>query len=76
MLQEKSETVDIAQVGTSNSSIDTQKKRVEFLDNSKRHDGSEEDSSDSDGDEKETTQEQPRPLRLSVRVTVPPIRYD
>jgi len=38
-------------------------------------DGSEENSSDSDGEEQEATQEQPRPLRWSVRVKVPPIRY-
>ena len=35
----------------------------------------EEDSSDSDGDKQEATQEQPRPLRRSVRVMVPSTRY-
>ena len=33
-------------------------------------------SSDSDGDKHEATQEQPRLLRRSVRITMPPIRYD
>ena len=64
------------QVEASNSLADTQEKKVEFSKNSKLADGLEEDSSDSDGDEHEATQEQPRPLRQSVRVTVPPIRYD
>jgi len=41
----------------------------------KRPEGSEEDSSDSDRDEHEATQEQPRSLKRSVRVTVPPTRY-
>ena len=35
----------------------------------------EEDSSDSDEDKQEATQEQLRPLRRSVRVTMPPTRY-
>ena len=38
--------------------------------------GQKRDSSDSDGDEQEVTQEQPRLLRQSVRVTVPPTKYD
>jgi len=76
MLREKSETEDKAQGGASDSSAaDTQKKGVKFSDSTKRPEGSEEDSPDSDGDKQETTQEQPRPLRQSVRVTVPPTRY-
>jgi len=62
LLREKSETVDKAQGGASDSSADTQEKKVEFSDSSKRPEGSEEDSSDSDGDEQEVTQEQRKPL--------------
>ena len=54
---------------------DTQEKRVEFSESPKRPEGSEKDSSDSDGDKQEATQEQPRQLRRSVRVTVPPTRF-
>jgi len=73
MLREKSEKEDKAQGGISDSSAaNTQEKGVEFSDNSKRPEGSEEDSSDSDGDKQEAIQEQPRPLRRLVRVTVPP----
>ena len=65
-----------AQSGVSDSSADTQKKRVEFSESPKRPEGSKEDSSDSDRDDQDATQEQPRPLRRSVRVTMPPTRYD
>jgi len=75
MLQDKSETEDRTQGGASDSSADTQKKRVEFSDSPKRPDGSEEDFLDLDGDEHESTQEQPRSLRQSIRVTAPPISY-
>jgi len=76
ILREKSETEDKAQGGASNSSAaDTQKKRVEFSNSPKRPEGSEEDFSDSDEDKLEATQEQLRPLRRSVRVTVSPTRY-
>ena len=76
ILREKSETEDKAQGEASDSSaVDTQKKRVGFSNNPKRPKVSEEDSSDSDGDKKEATQEQFRPLRRSVRVTVPPTIY-
>ena len=51
-------------------------KGVEFSDSLKRPEGSKEDSSDSDGDKHETTQEQLRPLRMSIRVTMTPTRYD
>ena len=75
MLRDKSETEDKAQGGASDSSTaDIQEKRVEFLESPKKPD--DEDSSDSDGDDHGTTQEQPRPLRRSVSVTVPPTRYD
>ena len=67
---------DKVQGGASNSLVDTQEKEVKFSESPKRSEGSEEDSSDSNGDEQEATQEQPRPLRWSVRVTVPSIRYD
>ena len=70
----KNQCYNKAQGGASDSSADTQEKGVEFSESSKRLEGSEEDSLDSDGDEQEATQEQPRPLRWSVRVTVPPIR--
>ena len=76
MLQEKSETEDIAQGGASESSPDTQENEVEFSESPKRPEGLEKDSSDSDRDEQEATQEQLRPLRRSVRVTMPPTRYD
>jgi len=75
MLREKSETEDKAQGAASDSSADTQEKEVEFSESPKRSEGSEDDSSDSDGDNQEAIQEQPRPLRRSVKVTVPPIRY-
>ena len=72
MLREKSETEDKAQGGASDSSTaDTQKKGVEFSYNPKRPKGSEEDFSDSDGDKHEATQEKSRPLRRSIRVTMP-----
>jgi len=74
-LQEKSETEDKLQGGASDSSTDTQEKRVEFSESPKMLEWSKEDSSDLDEDEQEATQEQTRPLRLSVRVTVPPTRY-
>ena len=45
MLQEKSETEDKAQGGASNSSADTQEKKVEFLESPKRPEGLEDDSS-------------------------------
>ena len=63
------------QGGASDSSTDTQENKVEFSENSKRPDGSEGDSSDSDRDEHKATQGQPKPLRWSVRVMVPPISY-
>jgi len=75
MLQKKSETEDKVQGEAPDSSADIQKKGVEFSKNPKRPDGSDKDSSYSDGNEYETTQEQPKLLRQSVRVTVPPIRY-
>jgi len=75
MLQKKSETENKVQGVAPNSSADTQKKRVEFSENPKRSDGSDEDSSDSDGDGQEANQEQLTPLRRPVRVMVPPIRY-
>jgi len=75
MLQEKSKTEDKAQGGASDSSTNTQEKKVEFLDNPKRPDESEEDSSDSYRNEQKATQKQPRPLRQSIRVTVPPAWY-
>ena len=55
MLQEQSETEDKTQGGTSDSSIDTQEKGVEFWNKPKRPEGSEEDSSDLDGDNQEAT---------------------
>ena len=73
---EKSQAEDKAQDEASNSSAaDTQEKGVEFSDSPSRPEGSEEDSSDLDGDDQEATQEQPRLLRWSVRVTVPLTRY-
>jgi len=60
----------------SDNSVDTQEKGVKFSDSPKRPEGSEEDFSDSDGDDQEATQEQSRLLRRSVRVKVPPKRYD
>jgi len=50
------------------SLADTQEKEVEFSESSKKPQEREEDSSDLDGDEHEATQEQPRPLRRSIRV--------
>jgi len=38
-------------------------------------DKSDEDSSDSDRNEQETTQEQPRSLKQSVRISMPPTKY-
>ena len=67
----KSETEDKAQ-GPSDSSTDTHEKGVKFSYSPKRPEGSGEDSSDSDGDKQVAILEQPRPLRRSVRVTVPP----
>jgi len=75
MLREKSETENKAQGGASDSSTNAPEKGVEFSESPKRPEGSEEDSSNPDGDNQETTQEQPRPLRRLVRVTVPPTRY-
>ena len=43
ILKEKSKTEDKAQSGASDSSADTQKKKVEFSKNPKRHERSEED---------------------------------
>jgi len=57
---------DKVQAETSDSSADTQEKSVEFSENPKRPDESEEDSSDSDGDEYKATQEQPKPLRHQI----------
>ena len=51
-------------------------KGVEFSDAPKKHDGSDGNSSYSDGDKQEATQEQLKLLRQSVRVSVPPTRYD
>jgi len=77
MLREKSEVEDKAQGGASDSSTaDTQEKGVEFSNIPKRPEGSEENSSDSDGDKQKATQEQLRPFRWLVRVTVLPTRYD
>jgi len=76
ILREKSDTEDRAQSGALDSSVDTHEKEVEFSKIPKWPEGSKEDSSDPDGDKQEATQEQSRPLRWSVRVTVPPIRYD
>jgi len=75
MLREKSETEDKAQGGASDSSADTQEKGVEFSYSPKRPEESKDDSSYSNEDEQEATQEQPRPLRWSVRVMMPPTRY-
>ena len=76
MLREKPETEDKAQGGASDSSItDTQEKGVEFSNSPKRFERSEKNSSNSDGDKQKATQEQPRPLRRSVRFAVPPTRY-
>ena len=75
MFQEKSETEDKEQGGTSDSSTNTQEKGVEFSESCKRPDGSEKDPSNSDGDKQEATQEKPKPLSQSVRVTVPLTRY-
>jgi len=76
MLQERSETEDKAQSGAPYCSTDTRVKIVEFSDSPKRHDESDKNSSDSDGDEQNATQEQPRQLSQSVRVSVSPTRYD
>ena len=76
MLREKSETEDKVQGGASDRLADNQKKLVKFSENPKRPEGSEKDSSDLDGDKQEAIQEQPGPLRWSVRVTVPPTRFD
>ena len=75
MLREKSETEDKAQCGASDSSTVTQEKEIKFSESPKRPEGSEENSSDSDRDDQEATQEQPRPLKWSVRVTMLPIRH-
>jgi len=42
---------DKIQGGASDSSADTQEKKIEFSESPKRPEGSEEDSSDSDGDD-------------------------
>jgi len=57
ILQERSETEDKAQGEVSDSSANTQVKRVELSDSPKRLDGSDEDALDSDGDEQEATKE-------------------
>ena len=67
---------DKAQGGAPDSAADSQAKEIEFSDSSKKPDGSDEDPSESDGDEHEATQQQPRSLRQSDRVLVPPLRYD
>ena len=51
-------------------------RKVKFSESPKRPEGSEKDSSDPDGNNQEAIQEQPTPLKRSVRVTVPPTRYD
>ena len=53
----------------------TLRKKIEFFESPKRPKESEKDSSDSDGDKQEATQGQPKLLRRSVRVTMPPTRY-
>ena len=63
IFNEKWKTEDKAQGGASDSSADTQVKKIEFSEIPKKPERSEEDSSDSDGAEHEATQEQPRPLR-------------
>ena len=68
MLQEKSETEDKAQGVALDSSADTQEKWVEFSESPKKPDELDEDSSDLDKDKHEATR--------SVRVKMPPIRYD
>ena len=65
ILQEKSEMENKAQGGAPDSSTDTQEKGVQFSENSKRPDGSKNNSSNSD-EEQKATQEQPRPLRRPV----------
>ena len=55
MFQEKLETEDKAQGRASDSSADTQEKKVEFSMSPKRFEGSEEDSSDLDRYEQEAT---------------------
>ena len=55
MLQEKSEMKDKVQGRSSNSSAETQKKKIEFSEIPKKPEGLEEDSSNSDGDEQEAT---------------------
>jgi len=57
-LQEKSEAEDKAQGGAPDS-LTHYRKRVEFSDDPKKPDRSDEDSSDSDRDEQEATHEQP-----------------
>ena len=73
MLQEKSGTEDKSQGGASNSSTDTQKK-IEFSESPKRP-GVSDENLYLDGDKQEATQEQPKPLRRSVGISVPPTRY-
>ena len=72
VLQEKSKTEDKTQGGASDSSADTQEKKVEFSERPKRSEGSEEIRFRW----RQTGQEQLRPLRRLVRVTVPLTRYD
>ena len=67
---------DKAQGRVSDSSADTQEKEVEFSESLRRPEESEEDSSGLDRDNQDAIQEQPGTLRRSVRVTVPPTRYD
>ena len=67
---------DKAQGRVSDSLTDTQEKEVEFSESLKRPKESEEDSSDLDRDNQDAIPEQPGPLRRSVRITVPPTRYD
>ena len=50
-------------------------KKVEFSKSPKRPEGSEENASSPDGDNQETTLEQLKPFRRSVRVMVPSTRY-
>jgi len=72
MLQEKSE--DKAQGRAPDSSTESQAKKVEFSNDPKKPDGLDEDS-DSDRDEHGATQQQPKLLRQSNRVSVSLTRY-
>ena len=57
------------------SSVDSQVKEVEFSCGLTKPDGSGKDTSVSDDDEQEATQAQPRLLRRSARILLPPTRY-